>query len=528
MPGGAPAGGAREEEAMHPSHFSKSGAGRVRFFAVTAFGAAAVVAGVGPGVALAVGSAVENPGNGHWYRYVESGGDWSSCRNAATLAGGYLATITSPDEYAWIVQNLGISGKPAAWIGGTDSAYEGTWAWVDGENWTFANWAEGEPSDTSGLENWVAMASNGKWSDESATQVMAGYIVEWDTQPAEEPPIPAPTAPTGLVAVYSQGAGVALTWNDNSADEAGFVVERMPAGLSWSARHTLDADAEAWTDFALFPAKTYTYRVAAIGAGGVSEYSNEVSITTSAAEAVPAPPSAPSALAATVTGPSSVDVTWSDNSGDETLFDLERAAGGAGFAKMPSRPADSVSFTDETVHPGWPYAYRIRALGLQGPSAFSTVASVTVPPTLTLSVSSGTLTRSEKTGRDAIRVAASFADLAGSLVPALDPVAEGLDLQLGPVSAPVLVSIGAGDPAWKLMTRHGEVVKATWKSRKGVSPKVAVTLDLVRGTVKVTASGASFAQDASANVRVLFACGGNCGAATSAWTQRKPNVLKFQ
>ena len=513
---------------MRQRHFAKSGTGRMRFLAVTAVGAAAVVAGVAPRAALADGSAIENSGNGHWYRYVETGGDWNSCKDSATLAGGYLATITSVEERDWIVQSLGIAGKPAAWIGGTDAASEGTWTWADDESWTYADWAEGEPSDTSGAENWVAMGPNGRWSDESAAQIMAGYIVEWDTQPPEEPPVPAPAAPTGLVAVYSQGAGVSLTWNDNSADEAGFLIERMPAGLAWSARHTLEADAETWTDFALFPAKTYTYRVAAVGAGSVSAYSNEVSITTSAFEALPAPPSAPTALAAAVTGASSVEVTWNDNSGDETLFDVERAVGGAAFAKLPSRPADSVSFADLTVHPGWPYSYRIRALGLQGPSAFSTAAGVTVPPTLALATSRGTLTRSAKPGRDAISVATTFASLSSTDVPVLDPVALGLDLQIGPASAPLSVSIGANDPAWKTKVRKGQVVKATWKSGRGVSPKVAVALDLVRGTLKVTASGANFAQDTSANVRVLFASGESGGAASGAWTQTRPDVLKFK
>jgi hypothetical protein len=519
-----------EEDAMDRQQLSNSGATRVRVAAVAAFGAAALVAGGHPRAALAVEGAVQYPATGHWYLYVaaESPADWATSSAAAAAAGGYLASVGSVEENDWIVANLLAPSGATAWIGGSDTASEGSWTWADGEQWSFANWAPGEPSDSAGAENWLAMAADGTWSDEAAGQALTGYVVEWDTDPNSANPPSAPTAPTNLVAVYSQGAGVALTWSDGSADEAGFVVERLPSGLTWSVRHTADADAEAWTDFALVPATTYTYRVAAVGSGGQSAFSNEVSVTTSATEAPPAPPAAPTALAAAVAGPSSVEVTWNDNSGDETLFDLERAAGGAGFAKLSGRPADSVAFTDETVHPGWPYAYRVRALSLQGPSAFSSAAAVDVPPTMTLATSSGTLTRSVKPGRDAVRTAATFASLAGTGVPSLDPVGQGLDLQVGPASAPVLVKIAANDPAWKTKVRKGEVVKATWRSRKGASPKVAVTLDLVRGTMSVTASAADFAQDPSADVRLLLACGENSGAASGTWTQRRPGVLKFR
>ena len=514
---------------MTHMQYSDSGRTRVRLAAVAAFGAAALVAGSHPRAALAVDGVIKNPDNGHWYLYVAGGSpaDWASSSSAAAASGGYLASIGSSQENAWIVTNLLAPIGASAWIGGTDTASEGTWAWADGESWSFANWAPGEPSDFSGSENWLAIAADGTWSDETSSQTLTGYVVEWDTDPNAQVPATPPATPTNVVANYAAGAGVSLTWNDNSGDEAGFVIERMPAGLSWSVRHTADADVEAFTDFALVPSKTYTYRVAAFGAGGMSEFSNEVSITTSASEAIPAPPAAPTSLAAAVTGTSSVGLTWNDNSVDETLFDLERAAGGAAFAKMPGRPADSVAFTDETVHPGWPYTYRIRALSLQGPSPFSNSAAVTVPPTLALAVSSGQIKRSSKPARDTIRVVTSLATPETSAIPALDPVGQGLELQVGPASAPLVVKIAANDPAWKVKAKKGQPVKATWKSGRGVSPKVTVTLDLVRGTMTLDASAANFAQDPSADVRVLFACGESCGAVSGTWTERKPGVLKF-
>ena len=501
-------------------------AASLRSAALTALTAAALVVGGRPRVALAVDDAVWNPATGHWYAYVDAStpSDWNTCTEAAAAAGGHLATITSPEEHSWILDNLGIAGRPAAWLGATDSGTEGTWTWIGGESWSFANWAAGEPGDSAGTENWLAMASDGTWTDEPATLLLAGYIVEWDSDPNPQPPV----APANLAASYSQGAGVALTWNDASATEQGFVVERMAAGQSWSVRRTTDADVAAWTDFALFPATTYTYRVAAVGPGGTSDWSNEVTVTTSAGEALPPPPIAPSALAATATQAPAIELAWRDNSDDETLFDLERAEGGAAFGKESTLPAGSVAFTDDAVHPGWPYAYRIRALGMQGPSTFSNVVTATVPATLGVSMQSGTLRHAAAAGRDSIVMTASLALASPAPGEALDPVGHGLSVQFGPVGAPVVRHIAADDPGWKVKLRRGTPVKATWKSSKGAWPKLAVTVDIATGRITLSAKRADFAADPAAQMRVLVACGERCGGSTATWTQRSAAVLQMR
>jgi hypothetical protein len=497
----------------------------LRRLALTALAAATVAVG-GRSAALAVDDASWNAATGHWYAYVatENPSTWDACRDAATAAGGRLATITSAEEQTWIFDNLGIALRPAAWLGATDSVTEGTWEWTGADAWTFTNWAAGEPSDAAGTENWLAMASDGTWSDEPATQTLSGYVVEWDSDPNPQPP----AAPMNLVASYAQGAGVALRWFDASSTEQGFVVERTTAGQPWSVRRTTDADVTAWTDFSLFPSTTYTYRVSAFSAGGASGTSNEVTVTTSAGESLPPPPLAPSGLVASAAGPTSIQVGWTDNSVDEMLVDLERSVGGSAFAKAANLPADTVSYADETVHPGWPYRYRVRMLAAQGPSAFSNVATVVVPPTVALTLSSGTLTRATKPGRDTIRVGASITAVGVPEDAPFDPSVQGLEMQLGPASAPAVVSIPAGDAGWKTKVRKGQLLKATWKSRKGVSPKVSVTVDLVHGTVKATVSGADFAQDPSADVRLLFACGTRCGGTAATWSQRKPGVLEYR
>lgn len=508
---------------MSATNRSLPRAASFRNAALTALTAAALAVVGRPGDALAVDGTVFDPATGHWYAYVDATApsNWSTCGAAAAAEGGYLATITSAEEQTWVAENLGIAGRPAAWLGATDTVTEGTWEWASGEVWTFSNWAAGEPSDAAGTENWLAIAPDGTWSDEPGTQTMWGYIVEWDTDPNPQPP----SAPTNLVATYTQGAGVSLTWNDTSSGEHGFTVERMAAGQSWSVRRTTDADVTTWTDFSLFPTTTYAYRVVASGPGGTSGYSNEVSITTSAGEALPPPPSAPSALAATTTPAPAVELTWRDNSDDETLFWLERAEGGAPFGRAATIPAGTAAFRDDDVHPGWPYAYRIRAVGLQGPSAFSGTVVATVPATLGVSMQSGTLKHSPSAGRDTVVLTASLTVAAGE---ALDPVGHGIAVQYGPVGAPIARHIAANDPGWRVKIRRGTPVKATWKSPKGELPKLTVGVDIATGRIKLSAKRADFAADPTAAMRLLVACGSSCGGVTQTWTQGKPGVLQMR
>ena len=75
----------------------------------------------------------------------------------------------------------------------------------------------------------------------------------------------------------------------------------------------------------LNPNTTYFYRVRATNAGGDSAYSNEANATTPNAA-----PAAPSALAATALSTTQINLTWSDNSANETGFKIERKTGSGG------------------------------------------------------------------------------------------------------------------------------------------------------------------------------------------------------
>ena len=95
-------------------------------------------------------------------------------------------------------------------------------------------------------------------------------------------------------------------------------------------------------------------------------------------------PDAPSALTATPTAPSAVNLRWVDNSTNETGFGVERRAGTTGaYVEIGTVAAGATAFTDDTLKPGTTYSYRVRALGAVGPSGYSNAAVTTTPsPTL--------------------------------------------------------------------------------------------------------------------------------------------------
>lgn len=89
-------------------------------------------------------------------------------------------------------------------------------------------------------------------------------------------------------------------------------------------------------------------------------------------------PAAPSSLAAAVgTTTTSAQLTWTDNSSNETSFKIERGTSTFSFVQVASTSANIVSYTDTGLTPGT-YYYRVRASNTAGNSSYSNTASTTV------------------------------------------------------------------------------------------------------------------------------------------------------
>ena len=95
----------------------------------------------------------------------------------------------------------------------------------------------------------------------------------------------------------------------------------------------------------------------------------------------PSPPAAPTSLAATAVTQSRVDLTWTDNSSNESEFRIERCTGDGcvSFAQIATAGAEAQAFSDTTAAAGTTYGYRVNAANAAGPSAYSNTAYATTP-----------------------------------------------------------------------------------------------------------------------------------------------------
>ncbi len=94
------------------------------------------------------------------------------------------------------------------------------------------------------------------------------------------------------------------------------------------------------------------------------------------------PPADPSNLAGAWISNSSIRLSWTRNSANDTGFSIERSTDNAHFDPAGTAAAGATMFTDSTgLQSGTSYYYRIRAFNANGNSGYSNVAGPIVPDT---------------------------------------------------------------------------------------------------------------------------------------------------
>ena len=89
------------------------------------------------------------------------------------------------------------------------------------------------------------------------------------------------------------------------------------------------------------------------------------------------PPVAASGLNATTASTTQINVTWSDNSDNETGFRLERRIGVGSWGAVTTTAANATSYNDTGLTPATTYEYRVYAVNIAGDSTASNTASDT-------------------------------------------------------------------------------------------------------------------------------------------------------
>jgi hypothetical protein len=192
-------------------------------------------------------------------------------------------------------------------------------------------------------------------------------------------PMPLPKAPSETGANPINSTSVAVTWVDNADNEDGFRVERTVGNcwalppLPWELAGTTGPNIGSFTDTGRTPDVMLCYRVVAFNAGGTA---------TSYPEVYTFPPAAPTNLTAAKIDHRTISITWTDNSGIEDLYQVQRATAEAGPYTYVTYVGPNVTvYRDAGLEGGTTYWYRVRANKNWGFSDFSNPASATTDPT---------------------------------------------------------------------------------------------------------------------------------------------------
>lgn len=216
----------------------------------------------------------------------------------------------------------------------------------------------------------------------------------------------APALPQNLSAIPISNIQINLNWTDNSRNETGFEVERSVDGSNFSKIADLGANVTSYENSGLSTLTKYWYRLRARNTIGYSPYSNIAEATT-----FDVPPIAPSSLTATMTSSSQIDLSWKDNSANETAFEIERSTDGTNFDKAGEVGPNITTYQSTGLVPATKYWYRVRAKNSVNPSTYSNAADATTrdvipnaPETLSataVSFQEINLTWADKSGNEA-------------------------------------------------------------------------------------------------------------------------------
>jgi DNA/RNA endonuclease G (NUC1)/fibronectin type 3 domain-containing protein len=162
-------------------------------------------------------------------------------------------------------------------------------------------------------------------------------------------PAGAPAAPSGVSATGGD-TQISLSWNSVAGATSYNVKRSTTSGSGYST--IFSPATNSYTDTGLTNGTTYYYVITAVGPGGESVNSSEVSATPAV------PPAAPTGLTLSV-GDAKVYLVWNPVGG-ATSYNVKRGTSAGTYTTTTSAP--SASFTDNTVSNGTTYYYVVTAV----------------------------------------------------------------------------------------------------------------------------------------------------------------------
>jgi hypothetical protein len=127
----------------------------------------------------------------HNYKLIQANMNWEEAKVHCESLGGHLATITSKEEEKKVLDIVNSSDVKVLWLGANDLNSTGDFKWVNGDDFSYYNWAINEPNNEGGVEHYLVLykvEDNWLWNDgplntnEYYKAENIGFVCEWEVE----------------------------------------------------------------------------------------------------------------------------------------------------------------------------------------------------------------------------------------------------------------------------------------------------------------------------------------------------------
>jgi hypothetical protein len=157
-------------------------------------------------------------------------------------------------------------------------------SWIDNsadEQGFRVEWSPNGTADwstvTTTLGNVTAVQDAGRPSEQQVCYRVIAFNAGGDSPASITDCTTPPAAPTGLTATGLDGPVIDLTWTDNSASENGYEIRRSDDGVTFNVVARVPANSAGYSDRTVSANAIYSYIVAAMKDGGLSDFSTAIS-----------------------------------------------------------------------------------------------------------------------------------------------------------------------------------------------------------------------------------------------------------
>jgi alpha-mannosidase len=216
-----------------------------------------------------------------------------------------------------------------------------------------------------------ATVSSGQLVCSANKNQIKSYTFKFNLNPSQT----IPASPSTLTAEAVSISQINLSWTDNSNNEYGFKIESSSDGVNFTQITSVGPNIKTYSNTGLANAKTYYYRVRSYNDAGNSSYSNIANATTKSTVA------APSNLGANSISNVQINLTWTDNSNNESGFKIESGIDGVNFSQIATVGPNILTYSNTGLTSSKTYYYRVRSYNVDGNSTYSNTAQATTKST---------------------------------------------------------------------------------------------------------------------------------------------------